>query len=61
MRTNLRSIRGPNWVEARVRATIVIEKTGDNGDDRRRDANEDLAGGVRPPLFTHDGSVMSPW
>jgi hypothetical protein len=23
----LRSIRGPNWVEASVRATIVIEKT----------------------------------
>ncbi len=26
-RMKLRSIRGPNWVEARVSVTIVIEKT----------------------------------
>ncbi|MDH6143587.1 hypothetical protein P3T35_005622 [Kitasatospora sp. GP30] len=26
-RMNVRSIRGPNWVEARVSATMVIEKT----------------------------------
>ena len=60
-RMELRSIRGPNCVDASVRATIVIEKTTPTtvmiG---RGDADEDLAGGVGRAAVHPAGKVMSP-
>ena len=46
-RMKFRSIRGPNWVDASVKVTIVIEKTmPDDGDDGRRDRCEYLSSGI---------------
>ena len=60
-RMKLRSIRGPNCVDARVSATIVIEKT--------RPTTVMMAAAIpiriwraasADPLLTHDGNVRSP-
>ena len=58
----LRSMRGPNWVEASVRVTIVIEKT------MPTTVITAAASAVRIwraaselPKITHDGSVSVPW
>ena len=60
-RTNLRSMRGPNWVEASVSATIVIEKTSPMTviSAAAMPTRIDRAASA-PPLFTHDGRVTSP-
>ena len=53
-RMKLRSIRGPNWVEASVRVTQDDgEDHADDRDDRGRDRGQDLPRGVALPLITH--------
>ncbi len=61
-RMKVRSIRGPNWVDTRVSATITMENT--------TPTTVMMAAAIvvricraasAEPLITHEGSVKSPW
>ena len=59
---NVRSIRGPNWVQASVRVTIMTEKTTPTTvmSDPASDDRICLAASGEP-LITQDGRLISRW
>ena len=60
-RTKLRSMRGPNWVDASVSATIVIENTSPTTVMTAAAIPMRIwRAASAEPLLTHDGRVRSP-
>ena len=58
----VRSIRGPNWVETRVSATITIEKTTPTTVMMAAAMVVRICRAASAePLITHDGSMKEPW